>query len=343
MKRWGLTLLALVAAAFSVEAGIDNHMVKFYQPLPYLVEVYSSQQSGTGSQNFGRGSGFFYQNPERGCFIFTNSHVVGPVLQQKMWVRFESEKDGRQVGILGNDPVMDVALLECPSPLPPDAASASLGNESDIVVGQMVYGVGWPFGVRSVAKGEINAPESPFSPFMFANQSPVHPGNSGGPLFTVRDSGEVVVVGMNTLQTPQGLQSHSLAVQYIERLAIQMLSQRGVVYHGTMGMKIESINGIHPDLYQFIANRTYPPNEKSGVLVTKVFDGSPAARVGIKAGDIIVEMSHDGQPIPFATMKEFFVELALTLKPNDSVHLSARRGDQSLEFDVRLEPYIPQD
>ena len=246
-------------------------VVERVSPAVVSVEVHR-RRAGAGG-----GSGFVF-TPDG--FILTNSHVAHGAT--KTDVAFP---DGRRLRaeLVGDDPETDLAVLRT------DAASqgvAPLGDSAALRVGQVVIAIGNPLGFQStVTAGVVSALGRSFRSVsgrlidnVIQTDAALNPGNSGGPLLDSR--GHVVGVNTAVILPAQGI-CFAVAVNTV-KLVVGQLIAFGHVRRARIG-----VGGQNVSLPR-LAVRAHRLIQPSGVLVTTVESGSPAARAGVQAGDIIV-------------------------------------------------------
>jgi serine protease Do len=233
------------------------------------------------------GSGFLLDGEG---FILTNNHVVKDATDIRVRL-----SDGREFGakVIGRDGLTDVALIQLLN-APRDLPTPAVLGDSDVVrQGDFVLAMGSPFGLRdTVTLGIVSAkhraglnPGATYDDFIQTDAA-INPGNSGGPLFNLR--GEVV--GINTLiVSPQIGQGIGFAVPIsLAKALLPQLRQKGRVTRGFLGVEVADLT---PDLLVGFALKA----GTKGALVQGVKPRSPAAKAGIEAGDVIVQL--DGKPI----------------------------------------------
>jgi len=276
----------------------------------------------------GTGSGFIIN----GGYIITNNHVVtldGQVKRAKLQVVFNGGQT-TQAKLVGTDPFSDIAVIQ-PQGIR-DLIPVQLGNSDSVVVGDPVIAVGSPLGLAgTVTSGIVSAlnrpvqagdqPGNASQAYIDAIQTdaPINPGNSGGPLVSAQGQ----VVGVNSAiatlgggSIGNGGQSGSIGLGFaipinqVRRVA-QQLIQTGKAVHPVIGAVIDMSytgNGAR------IANsgtRSQPP----------ILPGGPAAKAGLRAGDVIVAFG--GKPIN--SPDELIVAIR-SHQPGDKVRISYRRG-----------------
>src|SRR5881628_1997217 len=228
------------------------------------------------------GSGFVI-NPNG--LIVTNNHVVDGATEIKVTLADGRELPGR---VLGRDPKTDIALLKV------DATGLlviPLGDSSRLQVGEPVMAIGNPFGLeQTVTTGIVSATgrvigEGPYDDFIQTDAS-INPGNSGGPLINARGQ----VVGINTAIVSRSGGSVGIGFAIPVNLAKPVVTQLASAGHVTRGWLGVGIQPLTADLA-----KSFRLSGTDGALVTSVSEGSPAAKAGLKQGDVIVE--YDGRPV----------------------------------------------
>jgi len=191
--------------------------------------------------------------------------------------------------VVGRDPKTDLALLkiDAPQPLP----YVSWGDSNQVQVGDWVLAVGNPFGLGgTVSSGIVSARgrdihSGPYDDFLQIDAS-INRGNSGGPTFTLDGR----VIGINTaIYSPNG---GSVGIGFaipanLARPVIEQLREHGKVERGWLGVQIQEVT---PEIA-----RSLGLAKAEGALVADVTAGGPAAKIGIKQGDVIT--AYDGHMI----------------------------------------------
>ncbi|HEX7124470.1 MAG TPA: DegQ family serine endoprotease [Thermodesulfobacteriota bacterium] len=228
----------------------------------------------------GAGSGFVI-SPEG--YIVTNNHVVEDARDVK--VTFATG-DEYQAKVIGRDPKTDLALIkiEPRAPLP----SVTLGDSDSLRVGDWVLAIGNPFGLEgTVTIGIVSAKSrqigaGPYDDFLQTDAA-INPGNSGGPLFNLK--GEVV--GINTAIVARG-QGVGFAIPInLAKALIPQLREEGRVTRAWLGVVVQPVT---PALA-----RSLKLPEAKGALVADLVNDGPAARAGMRQGDVIV--GFQGKPV----------------------------------------------
>lgn len=228
----------------------------------------------------GMGSGFII---DRNGYIVTNNHVVEGAETIVVTLSDSKEYDAE---LIGRDPKTDLALLKMdPSR---DLTPLVMGDSDALSVGEWVVAIGSPFGLeQTVTAGIVSAKgrvigAGPYDDFIQTDAS-INPGNSGGPLINM----EGEVIGINTAIVAGG-QGIGFAIPInLARGIVEQLKNNGEVTRAWLGVGIQ-------DLTEELG-RYYGIEDNKGVLVTEVYEESPADTGGIKVEDIIVAV--DGKEI----------------------------------------------
>jgi serine protease Do len=230
----------------------------------------------------GIGSGFIV-SPDG--YILTNAHVVDGVKEVQVKLTDRREFTAK---VVGTDPKTDVALIKIDAKNLP---TVRVGSAKNVEVGQWVVAMGSPFGFEnSLTAGVVSAksrslPGDGYVPFIQTDVA-VNPGNSGGPLFDM--NGNVIGINSQIYSRSGGYMGVSFAIPIDVALHVKdELAKSGHVTRGRIGVAIQSVN-------QSLAQSFGLPKPE-GALVSAVADNSPAARAGIKAGDVI--LAWNGTPI----------------------------------------------
>jgi serine protease Do len=254
-------------------------------------------------QTIGAGSGFII---DPSGLIVTNNHVVGHA--DKIVV---SLTNGTRLPaqVIGTDELTDVALIkvQATGPLP----AVTFGDSRQVEVGDWVLAGGNPFGLGgSVTAGIVSARgrdlgAGPFDNFLQLD-APINPGNSGGPIFNMDGQ----VVGVSTaIVSPSG-GSVGIGFATPSELVMPIINQlrtSGHIERGWLGVSVA--------------------NSDNGVTIAGIEHTSPAARAGLRQGDII--LSVNGERIEGALG---LIRTVAAVSPGSSVNLTIRR--QGREFDV---------
>jgi S1-C subfamily serine protease len=290
-----------------------------------LPSVVSLEVKGTGEA--GTGSGFVI----KGGYVVTNNHVVAVAGRSgEIRIRFDDRRSSA-AKVVGRDPNSDIAVVKPESTY--GAPEATLGDSDRVVVGDPVIAIGSPLGLSgTVTTGIVSSLNRPVeaggesgSDLALINaiqtDAAINPGNSGGPL--VNASGEVIGVNsaIATLGGDQALGQRggsiglgfAIPVNQVRRIAEELITT-GSARTSRIGISIDQS-------YRGRGVRIAPEAAGADPPVTP---GGPAARAGLRPGDVILEV--DGKPI------EDSRELIVTIRskaPGDSISIKfQQRGKE---------------
>lgn len=222
------------------------------------------------------GSGFIIS---KDGYILTNNHVVEGA--DNIEVRLSNE-NSFPAQLKGMDAKLDLALLKIDVDM--DLPVAVLGDSDSIEVGQWTLAIGNPFGLeQTVTAGIISATgrvigAGPYDDFIQTDAS-INPGNSGGPLFNM--DGDVIGINTAILASGQGI-GFAIPVNAAKSI-ISQLRDTGHVTRGWLGVHIQKVD-------EKLAT-AFGLKRPMGALVADVLGDSPAAKAGVKRGDIIVSFN----------------------------------------------------
>ncbi|MEW6258014.1 MAG: Do family serine endopeptidase [Pseudomonadota bacterium] len=274
---------------------------------------------GGGRQVVGQGSGFIISADG---YVVTNNHVVDGASEVDV-----TTTDGKDyvAKVIGTDPRTDVALLKIEGKT--DLPWVKL---SDVPprVGDWVIAVGNPFGLGgTVTAGIVSARgrdigAGPYDDFIQIDAA-VNRGNSGGPTFGL--NGEVI--GMNTaIVSPSGGNvgiAFAIPSETVKQV-VNQLRETGKVARGYIGVQIQPVTD---DLAAGLGL-----SEPQGALVAQVQADTPAAKAGLKSGDVVSKVN--GETVKDA--RDLSRRIG-TMKPGSSVALTVIRDGKTMTVDVKLE------
>jgi Do/DeqQ family serine protease len=304
---------------------------------PFFHQFFGNQLPTPPSQQIERGVGSgFIVNADG--HIITNAHVVDGVDTVQVTL-----KDGRtfEGKVLGADPVTDVAVIKIDANNLP---TVRLSNSDNIEPGEWAIAIGNPLGLdNTVTAGIISATGRSSGQVGMPNErvdyiqtdAAINPGNSGGPL--LNQQGEVI--GMNTaiIQDAQGI-GFAIPINTVDRIADQ-LAANGKVEHAYLGIQMVTLS---PQVRQDINNNPntgLSVNEDQGVLVAKVMPDSPAAKAGLRAGDVIHQVN--GQDVTDGATIQQIVE-ASQVGSNLQMKLTRNGQEQTLSVETEAVPVQTQ-
>ena len=270
-------------------------------------------------QQVGLGSGVIV-SPEG--YLLTNHHVVEDATEIEVQLQ-----DGRQTRarVVGTDVETDIAVLKIDLDNLPVMA---LGDVRALQVGDVVLAIGNPFNVgQTVTAGIVSALDrsqagsSPFQNFIQTDAA-INPGNSGGAL--VDSQGNLVGINTAIFSRSGGSMGIGFAVPVdTARQVMEALVKGGSVRRGWIGVEPR-------DLSAELAESLSLP-VKSGVLITGVLQDGPAAKGGLRPGDVVVKV---GDKVVLNT-GDLFAAVA-SLAPDTPAVIGVQRGSQALQVKVQV-------
>ena len=215
-------------------------------------------------------------------YIVTNNHVVSGT-SRKLTV-FLSDGTSKPAKIVGTDPATDLAVIKIEGANLPTAV---FGDSDALRPGQLAIAIGNPLGIefnRSVTVGVISGLDRVLSVGdsymrLIQTDAVINPGNSGGPL--INGNGEVI--GLNSVKlnvtAVEGM-GFAIPSNQVKRI-VEELIETGKVRRAYLGISFLDKSEVS----------LYLPNVKvdQGVYVSEVVSGGPAAKAGIRQGDVIIE------------------------------------------------------
>ena len=266
----------------------------------------------------GLGSGFII-SPDG--VILTNAHVIDHATEVTVKL---TDKREFKAKVLGKDTATDVAVLKIDAS---DLPTVQMGNPAQSHVGDWVLAIGSPFGFEnSATAGIISAksrtlPDDGYVQFL-QTDVPVNPGNSGGPLFNT--NGQVIGINSQIYTRTGGYEGLSFAIPIDVAMKVEeQIVKNGKVERGLLGVTIQEVN-------QSLAE-SFGLKKPMGALVGSVEENGPAAKAGIKSGDVILKFNDesiaDSNDLP---------PMVANMKPGSHVKLDIWRNGKHKQLTVAL-------
>ncbi|MBE0466011.1 MAG: trypsin-like peptidase domain-containing protein [Candidatus Desulforudis sp.] len=272
-----------------------------------------------GPSRRGMGSGFLFSADG---YILTNEHVIRNA--EEIWVTLTGFDAPLQAKLVGSDYDLDLAVLKVDAPrkLP----YLTLGDSDEVQVGEWVIAIGNPYGLdHTVTVGVVSAKGRPvtiedrYYDNLLQTDASINPGNSGGPLLNLR--GEVVAINTAVNAQAQGI-GFAIPTTTV-RPVLDELIKTGGISHAWLGVQLESVS---PELAQYLDLKN-----AAGAFVRVVVAESPAARAGLKAGDVILEL--DGAEVD---NPEKVIRAIRTHKVGEGLDVKVFREGRTLSIEVKL-------
>ncbi len=218
-------------------------------------------------------------------YIITNNHVIDEA--DEIIVTLPNNTKEYEAKVIGKDPKSDIAVIKIDAE---DLSPVIMGSSSNLKVGDVVFAIGNPFGVgQSVTQGIISAQHkngvgiNEYENFIQTDAS-INPGNSGGALVDSRGS----LIGINSaIMTRSGGNNgigFAIEVNMVKNIAKKLL-EHGSIERGYLGVGIGNMTKELRKLYK----------HQEGALLNEVYPDTPAEKVGLKRGDLIVKI--DGKDV----------------------------------------------
>ena len=314
----------IVNSSSTIERAPDSVAGIAARVLPSVVSINTRSASGRG----GTGSGFVFDS---NGYILTNNHVIAGVANGNGAIRVTlNNGDVYSASIIGRDASYDLAIIKISATNLP---ALEFGDSDKVAVGDSVIAIGSPLGLSgTVTLGIISAKDRPVtagdsgsgSSFINALQTDaaINPGNSGGPLVDATGA----VIGVNsaiaTLSSGLGSQTGSIGLGFAipinqARKTAEQLIKNGKATYPIIGVSVDMRSTSKGAL---VASKS-----------TAVLPGGPAAKAGIKPGDLITEFA--GRAINSA---EELIVAVRSHDVGDSVLIKYTRAGKSYEVTLIL-------
>jgi Do/DeqQ family serine protease len=274
----------------------------------------------------GQGSGFII---DQSGIVLTNAHVVDKADRVTVTLKDGRKFDGKVRGV---DEVTDMAVVKIEGK---DLPISALGDSDQVQVGDWAIAVGNPFGLDNTvtlgivstlkrSSAQVGIPDKRLE--FIQTDAAINPGNSGGPL--VNAQGEVI--GINTAIRADAM-GIGFAIPINKAKTIKDQLARGEkVPHPYLGVQMTSLTPELAKQNNTDPNSAFMVPEVNGVIVIRVLPNTPAAKAGIRRGDVITQI--DGQDVTTAEQLQRIVENSRLGQP---LQVKIMRGDQTRQLPVR--------
>lgn len=288
----------------------------------HFFDMFGAPDSGPRQRRYeshGAGSGFIIR-PDG--YILTNNHVVQQAEEIKVTLADKREFTGK---VVGKDKYSDLALVKIEAT---GLKPAVLGGSKSIRPGDWAIAIGSPLGLsQTVTLGIVSAIGRSIDNLnaveLIQTDAAINPGNSGGPLLNIK--GEVI--GVNNAVRKDG-QNIGFAIPIdIARTAADELIKNGSIQHPYVGIAMK-------DMDEKLAKALGVADDTKGVIVAQASGNSPAARSGLRPGDIIQRI--EGKSV---TNSREVQNVVRAHKPGDTVPLMVLRRDQVVQIDLKIGNY----
>ncbi|MBI4406098.1 MAG: Do family serine endopeptidase [Deltaproteobacteria bacterium] len=269
-----------------------------FGPLPFMQPEGPQESLGSGVIIDKRG------------YVVTNNHVIEG--STKIAVLLSGDKPTElKAKVVGSDPKTDLAVLKVENGK--DLPTAEWADSDSVEVGDWAIAIGSPFALgQSVTVGIVSA-KGRSSKYLtgadygelIQTDAAINPGNSGGPLCTL----DAKIMGVNTAIYTRSGGYMGIGFAIPSNLAKEVVSKlisEGKVIRGWLGVFIQPLD-------EELAKEL---GVKTGVGIHEVMEESPAARAGLKAGDVVIEV--DGKPVKEVTQLQ---RVITSYKPGQTIKI----------------------
>jgi len=292
-----------------------------------VTEAATSSQNGGGLSPFAPGGGSNQAKAEGTGFVYdkqgdivTASHVVSGATA--ISVRF-SDGTTAKATLVGSDPSSDTAVIKV-GVSADKLTPLALADSSKVEPGEGVVAIGSPFGYEdSISAGivsavgrNIEAPNGYSIPNAIQTDAAINHGNSGGPL--IDSSANVIGVNVQIATDGQGGASDNAGVGF-------------AVPSNTVKTVVDDLIGGRTVQHPYLGIAVGDADSGSGAQVGTVRSGSPAAKAGLKAGDVIVSV--DGTSIESANE---LTAVVAQHQSGDTLRLTVKRNGSTLTLNATL-------
>ena len=253
--------------------------------------------------------------------VVTNHHVIADAAAIRVQLADGREADAQ---VIGRDPDTDLALLRITLR---DLPAIELGRSSTLRAGDIVLAIGNPLGLSAtVTQGIVSATgRGQLGVAVFENfiqtDAPINVGNSGGALINTR--GELVGINTAIIARNLGVEGIGFAIPAdLVRGVVGELVARGRVVRGWVGFDVANIDD---------ANARAAGLARGGVVILRLYQGSPAQQAGLQPGDLITRI---GGKMP-ASAQEVQVRIA-AMQPGTALLISVQRGAQTADTQLQV-------
>ena len=297
----------------TVNVQVNTDTTKAIKKISNTVVSVLNYQKSSSSNDFEKifGGGDTSSNesntPQDGntAYIVTNYHVIEGASSLEVLMA-----GGQKVTaeVVGSDAYSDLAVLKIDAKYVKE--TATFGNSDKLTVGEPAIAVGSPLGseyANSATEGIVsslnrnvtlqNSQGQTINVNAIQTDAAINPGNSGGALINIQ--GQVIgITSSKITSTPSGTSSSGVSVEGMGFAIpandvvniINKLEKDGKVIRPALGVQMVNLSSLSQNM---LASLNLPENVTNGVAIAEVQSGMPAAKAGLKQGDVIVKINDD--------------------------------------------------
>ena len=294
---------------------------------PFFRRFFGSQIPNMPNQQVQRGTGSGFIVSSDGL-ILTNAHVVDGADRVTVTLKDGRTIDGR---VMGKDNLTDMAVVKIEEENLP---TISFGDSDELQIGEYAIAIGNPLGLdNTVTTGIISATGRNSAQIgvgdkridFIQTDAAINPGNSGGPLLNAK--GEVIGINTAILRNAQGL-GFAIPINAAREVAEQLIA-KGKVDHPFLGIRMAPITA---EVAAQLKNRfDLDAIENEGILIVDVIPDSPAARAGLKQGDIVMAIADKQVNAPLEVQK-----IVEKTQVGEALELEVLRQSKNLDLTVEV-------
>ncbi|HYE81921.1 MAG TPA: trypsin-like peptidase domain-containing protein [Clostridia bacterium] len=256
-------------------------------------------------------------------YIITNAHVVGEH-PEELTVFF---KDGKELDgkVLWKDSLLDLAVVKVEAAGLP---AAELGDSDNLIVGETSIAIGNPLGMRferTVTQGivsglnrSIMVEQGSVMEDLIQTDAAINPGNSGGPLI----NGQGQVIGINTVKASAEGLGFAIPINITKPITQKLIKN---------GEFIPTYMGITPLDSEMLGYYATDIEIKKGIYVYDIMEGAPAARAGLRTGDVITHIN-DAEVNTLVKFKS----ILYSMNPDDTISVRYIKNNTEYTADIKL-------
>ena len=300
----------------------------------YEATVYINVSSRIGSSS---GSGFIYKKDDDYGYILTNYHVIKDGTKYLVTLTDNTEVEAT---LISGDEYYDIAILKIDADKVKKVAT--LGNSSNLELGDTVFTVGAPFGkeyMGTITKGIVSGVNRMLSSEgsgsylteVIQTDASINSGNSGGPICNIK--GEVVGITSSKLMG-NGIEGMGFAIPINSIIPIIDSIENGKKIERPY-LGIQLVNLTNTFMLQYYYGIKINDDVEFGAVISYVEEGKSADEAGLELGDVIVDM--DGEKVEDT---QHFQYLLYKHKIGDKIKIKYYRNNKLLETTIELKDSI---